>query len=131
MKMLLMTYIKTKKMKILLRLEYLFLLIIGLFAYAQTGISWWWFIGLFFVPDLSMLGYLVSPKIGAFTYNLFHHFGTAVICFLLGNFLGIRFLEVAGVILFSHSAFDRFFGYGLKFSDSFHHTHLGKIGKES
>jgi hypothetical protein len=26
---------------------------------------------------------------------------------------------------------DRIFGYGLKYSDSFYHTHLGMIGKPS
>ncbi|WP_022923235.1 DUF4260 family protein [Serinicoccus marinus] len=29
-----------------------------------------------------------------------------------------------------HSAVDRLLGYGLKFTDSFAHTHLGEIGKK-
>jgi len=37
---------------------------------------------------------------------------------------------LVGIILFSHSAMDRVFGYGLKYPDSFKNTHLGKIGKK-
>jgi hypothetical protein len=38
-------------------------------------------------------------------------------------------MQLAGLIMFGHSAFDRLLGYGLKFKDSFNHTHLGHIGK--
>ena len=117
-------------MKTLLKFEYAALLLIGIYAFAQTGWSWWWFVGLFFLPDISMLGYLINPKIGAFFYNLFHHLGVAVLVFLAGKLLALPEIEVAGIILFSHSAFDRIVGYGLKYPDSFHNTHLGKIGKE-
>ena len=117
-------------MKTILNLEYLGLLVLGIFGFAQTGWSWWWFVGLFFVPDISMLGYLVNPKIGAFFYNLFHHLGVAVLVFLAGKYFAMPEVEVAGIILFSHSAFDRIMGYGLKYSDSFQNKHLGKIGKE-
>lgn len=117
-------------MKILLRLEYVGLLALGIFAFAQTGWSWWWLVGLFFVPDFSMLGYLINPKIGAFFYNLFHHFGIAVLIFLFGKYFEIPAVEITGIILFSHSAFDRMMGYGLKYSDSFQNTHLGRIGKD-
>ena len=36
---------------------------------------------------------------------------------------------IAAIILYGHASMDRIFGYGLKFNDSFHHTHLGWIGK--
>jgi hypothetical protein len=116
-------------MKHLLTLEYAALLLLGIFSFAQTGYSWWWFAGLFFAPDLSMLGYFIGNKAGAFAYNVFHHFGVAVMVFLAGKYFGIGELELAGTVLFSHSAFDRIMGYGLKHEDSFHHTHLGRIGK--
>jgi hypothetical protein len=38
-------------------------------------------------------------------------------------------LALAGVIIFAHSSLDRALGYGLKFSDSFTNTHLGRIGR--
>lgn len=33
-----------------------------------------------------------------------------------------------GIILFGHSNMDRIFGCGLKYADSFRHTHLGMLG---
>lgn len=116
-------------MKIQLKLEYFTFLVLGILAFAMTGFSWWWFLGLFFVPDISMLGYAVNSKVGAFCYNLFHHFGVAIIAYLIGRLYALPYLTMIGTILFAHAAFDRIFGYGLKYSDSFHHTHLGSIGK--
>jgi hypothetical protein len=34
-----------------------------------------------------------------------------------------------GLIFMAHSCFDRVAGYGLKYFDSFDHTHLGWVGK--
>jgi len=48
---------------------------------------------------------------------------------LIGYFVGIQILLAVGIIFLGHTAFDRVFGYGLKFPDNFKHTHLGKIGK--
>ncbi|MBV8325599.1 DUF4260 domain-containing protein [Chryseobacterium sp.] len=118
-------------MKTQLKLEYAAFLLLGIFAFAQTGLSWWWFIALFLAPDISMLGYTINNKTGAFFYNLFHHFGNAVIIYLAGVVLSLPYLQMIGAILFSHSAFDRILGYGLKYPDSFQNTHLGKIGKKT
>ena len=115
-------------MKILLKLEYVSLFLIGILAFVETGISWWWFAAMFFLPDLSMLGYMAGSKAGAFLYNLFHHFAVGILCFIVGKYLNNDDLTVAGIILFSHSAFDRILGYGLKYPNSFHNTHLGTIG---
>jgi hypothetical protein len=117
-------------MKNQLKLEYLAFLIVGVLAFGETEYSWWWFIGLFFAPDISMLGYLINSRFGAFCYNLFHHFGIAILIYLIGYALALTYLNVAGAILFAHSAFDRMLGFGLKYSDSFYHTHLGNIGKD-
>lgn len=118
-----------KKMKTVLKLEYLALIGLGMAAFGQTGCSWWWFAGLFFAPDLSMLGYLVNTKAGTVCYNIFHHLAVAVLIFLIGKQSGITVLEAAGSILLAHSAFDRLLGYGLKYGSGFKHTHLGTIGR--
>ena len=55
-----------------LRLEGLALAAISAVLYARTGSSWWLFAALWLVPDLSMLGYLVSPCWGARLYNAIH-----------------------------------------------------------
>jgi hypothetical protein len=56
----------------LLRLEGLALAAISAVLYARIGSSWWLFAALWLVPDLSMLGYLVSPCWGARCYNAIH-----------------------------------------------------------
>jgi hypothetical protein len=117
-------------MKTQLKLEYAAFLLLGIYAFAQTECSWWWFAGLFLAPDISMLGYTVNNKIGAVSYNVFHHFGVAILVYFAGTALSLPYLQMIGAILFSHSAFDRILGYGLKYPDSFQNTHLGKIGKK-
>jgi hypothetical protein len=117
-------------MERLLKLEELAMLLLGLWAFSLTGISWWWFTALFLLPDLGMLGYLLGEKSGAWGYNIFHHKGIAIVLFGLGLFLDYQTLEIAGIILFSHSSFDRIMGYGLKYEKGFKFTHLGEIGKK-
>ncbi|MDA1330028.1 MAG: DUF4260 family protein [Chloroflexi bacterium] len=116
-------------MKETIRLEEAALFGLGVLAYAQLNLSWWWFAALLFAPDLSMLGYLLGTKPGALLYNLIHHRGLAIAIYLLGVNSGNPGLTLAGVMLFTHSSLDRVFGYGLKYADSFQNTHLGRIGK--
>lgn len=101
------THCQERPIKTLLKAEYTALFLIGIFAFQQTGISWWWFPAFFFMPDISMLGYAAGNRVGSVSYNIFHHFATGVVCFVLGKYLNIHNLEVAGIILFTHSAFDR------------------------
>lgn len=89
----------------------------------------WALVLLFFSPDLSMLGYLVNTRVGAFTYNVFHHRGLALAVLMAGVFIHLDMLITAGLLLVAHSSFDRMLGYGLKFSDDFKHTNLGWMGK--
>lgn len=74
-----------------------------------------------------MIGYVFSPKVGAITYNLFHHLGVAAAILITGMATDIVGLKVAGSVLFGHLFFDRAFGYGLKYADAFKHTHLGTL----
>jgi len=76
-----------------------------------------------------MLGYIINARVGAFTYNLFHHKAVAIGCWLAGIVMQHTELQFVGLLLFGHSAFDRLFGYGLKYADNFKNTHLGWIGK--
>lgn len=116
-------------MKIILKLEELAMLLLGMWAFSLLDFSWWWFVALFFVPDIGMLGYLISNRTGAACYNIFHHKGIAIILGILGILLKIEVLQLAGVMLFAHSSFDRILGYGLKYEKGFKFTHLGEIGK--
>ena len=81
-------------------------------------------LGIFLFSQLSY-----DTKVGAIVYNLFHHKAIGIVFIILGMLFWGELYTLVGVILFSHSAMDRMFGYGLKYADSFKNTHLGKIGK--
>ena len=117
-------------MKNLLKFEELGQFLLSIFIFSQMDYSWWIFPACILLPDFSMIGYIVNPKIGAWLYNFFHHKLIAIGIFILGAYLNNSLLILAGVILFGHSAMDRIFGYGLKFSDNFKNTHLGHIGQK-
>ncbi|MEP7358712.1 MAG: DUF4260 domain-containing protein [Anaerolineales bacterium] len=116
-------------MKNLVRLEEFGLVLLAVFLFRSLNIAWWWFALLLLAPDLSMVGYLAGPRVGAFTYNLFHHKAVAVTAYVLGAWLGSPLLQFAGLIILAHSSLDRVLGYGLKYPDAFQHTHLGVMGK--
>ena len=116
-------------MKTIIKLEEAALFILGIFLFNRLHFEWWWFLVLILAPDLSMLGYLFGNKSGAFFYNVFHHKGIALLVYALGCYLSIETIQLAGFILFAHSAMDRIFGYGLKYEKGFKYTHLGEIGK--
>ena len=71
-------------MKNLLKLEELALMVLGIFMFGLLGYQWWWLPVLILTPDVSMLGYLLGAKIGAMSYNLFHHRGFAVLLYFVG-----------------------------------------------
>lgn len=116
-------------MKKLIRLEELAMFLFASFLFLNTNFDWWWFPVLILIPDVSMIGYAVNNKFGAYLYNFFHHKGLALFLYGIGFFFESPGVELAGIILFAHSSMDRLFGYGLKFNNSFYNSHLGKIGK--
>ncbi len=118
-------------MKKILRSEELAQMLIALAALSQQPISfsWWIWPLLFLSPDISMLGYLISSRAGAICYNLFHHKGIALAVLVSGYLAHTDILLLIGLLLYAHSSFDRAMGYGLKYPDGFHNTHLGRIGK--
>lgn len=117
-------------MKSILKLEEAMMLALSLLLFQHENFSWTWFAILFLAPDLGLLGYLVNSKTGAAMYNIAHHKGLAVFIYLAGIYFSIPQFQFAGILLFAHSSFDRMLGYGLKYSDSFHNTHLGTIGRK-
>lgn len=112
-----------------LRLEGLCVLIAALVAYSKF-VSGWGTIALFFLaPDVSFLGYLAGPKVGAVTYNVAHSYIGAIACLVAGFILPAPVVLCAGIIWSAHIGFDRALGYGLKYSAGFGFTHLGRIGR--
>jgi len=116
-------------MKNLIKFEEFAQFLFGIYLFSNLDFAWWWFFVLILLPDISMIGYAFSNRIGAYSYNFFHHKGVAIAVYLIGIYFGNQVIELIGIILFSHSAMDRMFGYGLKYATSFNDTHLGKIKK--
>jgi Domain of unknown function (DUF4260) len=116
-------------MKNIVRLEEVGLFLLSIYLFSLLPYAWWMFPLLLFAPDISMIGYLAGPRLGAIVYNVIHHRGLAVIYYVAGALLGLPGLSLAGVIIFAHSSLDRALGYRLKFPDSFGNTQLGRIGR--
>ena len=118
-------------MKNIIKLEELAMFALCAYALYWLKADWWYYLLVLAGPDISMLGYMGGNKTGAVTYNLFHHKGIAVALFIAGWWLADVNLQLAGIILFGHASLDRIFGYGLKLSEGFKHTHLGLIGNKN
>lgn len=114
--------------KWVLRIEGLAILLISIYGYSYREFSWVIFFVFFLAPDLSFLGYLVSSKVGAISYNFAHSLIGAALCFGLGIFYPNEILSIVGTIWLAHIGFDRALGYGLKYSKGFGYTHLGRVG---
>lgn len=123
--------------RLVLRAEGAALLAAAALLYGQTAASWWLFALLFFAPDLSFLGYLGGPRIGAVVYNAAHSLVAPLVLAMAGllipfgdDLTSIRLIAIA-LIWTAHIGFDRLLGYGLKYSAGFGYTHLGRIGRTS
>lgn len=116
-------------MNTIIKLEEILMFVLGIYLFSLLNFEWWWFLVLILAPDIGMVGYAFGNKIGALAYNLFHHKGLAIAIYLLGSYFTEPWLQLTGIILFSHAAMDRIFGYGLKYDKGFKFTHLGEIGK--
>ena len=111
-----------------LRLEGVAVFGAGLVGFLALGAPSYLFPLLLLAPDLSAVGYLGGPRLGAIVYNLVHDLFTGAAIGGIGLATGIVPLTAAGAILVAHSGMDRVAGYGLKLPTSFQDTHLGRIG---
>jgi hypothetical protein len=114
-------------MKQLLRAEYVALFLLSIYLFSTVHYPWWWYPALFLLPDIGMVGYLINSRIGAWTYNATHFLGLAALLIAAGIFLDTPILFVFGTVVLGHIALDRALGYGLKYEDSFKHTHMGNL----
>lgn len=116
-------------MKKILKFEYLALLVVSAGTYFYLGYNWIFFLVLLFMPDLSMVGYLINPKVGAIIYNLGHVYISPTILLLVFFSIDIKMLLGISLIWFAHISMDRLLGFGLKHFSGFKDTHLGQMGK--
>ena len=112
-----------------LRAESLAIFVAGVVLFLQLNGNALWLLPLLLAPDLSMVGYLGGPRLGAVTYNLVHNLVTALVLLGVGWFVPVAPLALAGAVLLAHVGMDRSLGYGLKLPTGFKDTHLGRIGR--
>ena len=54
--------------------------------FGASGGPWLLAVPLLLVPDVSAIGYLHSPRLGAITYNLFHNWALGLVVLGCGNY---------------------------------------------
>ena len=119
----------TRTTDLILRAESLAIFLAGVLLYLQLNGNALWLLPLLLAPDLSMVGYLGGPRLGAVTYNLAHNLVTALGLVAVGWFAALAPVALLGAVLLAHVGMDRSLGYGLKLPTDFRDTHLGRIGR--
>ena len=114
----------------ILRIESAAIAVVGIVAYLSLGGSALLLVPALLAPDLSALGYLAGPRVGAMTYNLVHNWAVASVLALLTIITGEAWPLLAAAVIAVHVGADRALGYGLKLPTSFRDTHLGRIGRD-
>ncbi|MEC2056135.1 DUF4260 domain-containing protein [Peribacillus psychrosaccharolyticus] len=100
---------------------------LSLYMYLQLDFPVGIFFVLLFVPDCTMIGYMVNKKVGASLYNVGHSFLLPLV--LAGSYLyvGNDYLLMLSIIWAAHIFLDRLLGFGLKYEDSFNQTHIQRL----
>ena len=111
----------------LLRTEGVALLALSVLLYWINGGSWLLFGVLLLAPDISMLGYLAGPRVGAAIYNAFHTYAVPAVVGALGMIFASPLMVAVALIWFAHIGMDRTVGYGLKYPSAFKDTHLERV----
>jgi hypothetical protein len=114
---------------VVLRVEAFAVFVAGVGLWLQFGGHPFWLLPLLLAPDLSMIGYVGGPRLGAITYNLVHNLAIGLVVLAAGWLTAIAPLALAGTLLVAHVGMDRALGYGLKLPTDFRDTHLGRIGR--
>jgi hypothetical protein len=112
-----------------LRLEGVAAFVAGILLFGISGGGWLLLVPLLLLPDVSAIGYLAGPRVGAFTYNLAHTWAPGFVVLAIGAWLASPVIVLVAAVLVAHVGMDRAMGYGLKLPSSFQDTHLGRIGR--
>lgn len=112
---------------VLLRLEGVTLFAAAVALYIHLGGSALLFAALLFAPDLTMLGYLAGPTLGARLYNLTHTITIPALLLVFGLTVAMPTLVLVALVGLAHIGMDRFLGYGLKYTTAFKDTHLQRL----
>jgi Domain of unknown function (DUF4260) len=113
--------------RVLLRAEGLAVVVAAIALYFHADYPWWLLVALALAPDLSMVGYLAGPTIGAMAYDAAHTNVLPIALVAAGVIIGARIPIELGLIWFTHIGVDRAIGYGLKYPTEFRDTHLQRV----
>jgi len=113
--------------RIWLRAEGFAVVALSVLLYRSSGRSWWIFLALLLTPDLSMLPYLINPKVGGASYNIVHSYFLPLVLAAVAITLGETAMLPYVLIWMTHIGLDRLLGYGLKYPTAFGRTHLGNL----
>ena len=113
----------------LLHLEGAAVLLLATAAFFRLGHPWWLFLLLLLAPDLSLLGMLAGPRIGAGVYNAVHTMVGPLVLLGVGWWLGgSESLAVSvALVWLAHIGMDRLVGYGLRYPDSEQRSHYDRL----
>ena len=113
--------------RLILRSEGLVVLVASLWGYRHYGAPMLLVPLVLFLPDLFMVGYLASTRVGATIYNTGHSYLAPAALWLVAAVLESSGTKAAALVWAAHIGMDRALGYGLKYPDSFRNTHLGRL----
>jgi hypothetical protein len=106
-------------------------LLAGALAFYFAGLDepWWLVPLLLLAPDLLMVGYAASSRVGAVLYDLAHSYPAPALLGAVATVADEPLWQGVALIWFAHIGMDRALGYGLKYETDFRDTHLGRIGR--
>jgi hypothetical protein len=113
--------------RVLLHAEGVAVAVAAIALYFHADFPWWLLVALVLVPDLSMVGYLAGPAIGAAAYDAAHTYSLPVALAAVGLIVDAETAVQLGLIWLTHIGVDRALGYGLKYPTEFKDTHLQRV----
>lgn len=99
---------------------------VAIAALYVEGAPLWLVVVLALAPDLGMVGYLRTPRVGAWTYNSLHWYPLPLALGAGGVVWSVEFAVWSALVWIAHIGVDRAVGYGLKHEDGFASTHLSR-----
>ena len=111
----------------LLHLEGAVVVVVSLLVYPRIQGTWLLFVLLFFVPDVSMVGYLANVRVGAMPYNTAHCYSVPLLLAAGSLLRNDSLLLALSIVWIAHIGFDRMLGSGLKYPTRFRDTHLNPL----
>lgn len=112
---------------VLLRLEGAAVFVGAVVLYFHADYAWWLFVALLLAPDLSAVGYLFGPRIGAAVYDFGHLEVFPIALGVVGVVADSGVCLKLALIWLAHIGMDRALGYGLKYPSGFKDTHIQRV----